>query len=83
MYSPRPDARVRAGVIHAAADDERGIESGGGQHGGDHRGGGGLAVRAGHGDAVFQAHQFGQHFGARNHGNFQAMRFDHFGIVAG
>ena len=75
-------ARGGADVIHAAADDERGIEAGRGQHGGGHRGGGGFAVRAGDGDAVFQAHQFGQHFRARNDGNFQPVRFDDFGIVA-
>ena len=60
------EARRGAGVIHAAADDEGGIEPGGAENRGDHRGGGGLAVRAGDGDAVFQAHQFGQHLGARN-----------------
>ena len=31
--------------------------------------------------AVFQAHQFGKQFGAWNHRDFQAVRFDHFDIV--
>ena len=50
----------------------------GGEDGGDHGGGGGLAVSAADGDAVFEAHEFGEHFGARNDGYFA---FDHFGIV--
>ena len=33
-------------------------------------------------DSVFQTHQFGEHFGARNDWNFQEMRFDNFRIVA-
>ena len=39
-------------------------------------------MRAGHRDAIFQAHQFGQHLGARNDGNLQPHRFRDFGIVA-
>ena len=37
--------------------------------------------RSGHGDAVFQAHEVGQHFGARDHRNFQAVRFEQFDVV--
>ena len=80
-YSPLPSARGGAGLIDAAADDERGIEMRGGQNGRDDGGGGGFAVRAGDGDAVFQAHQFGQHFRARDDRNFRLVRFDDFGIV--
>ena len=47
----------------------------------DHRGGGGLAVAAGDGDAVLQAHQLGQQFAARNHRNLQAARFLDFRIA--
>ena len=72
------EARRRAGVIDAPAHDEGGIEPGRAQDRGHHRGGGGLAVRAGDGDAVFQAHQFGEHLGARNDGNFQPRRFRRF-----
>ena len=43
--------------------------------------GGGLAVAAGHGDAVLQPHQLGQQFAARNHRNLQAARFLHLGIL--
>ena len=58
------EARVGAHGVDASADDDGGIEAPGGEHGGDHRGGGGLAVHAGDGDAVLQAHQLGQHLGA-------------------
>ena len=58
------EAGVRAHGIDAAADDHGGVESAGGEHCGDHRGGGGLAMHAGDGDAVLQAHEFGEHLGA-------------------
>ena len=76
------EARGRTDMIHAASHDERGIESRGGQDARGHRGRGGLAVRAGDGDPVFQAHQFREHFGARDDRNLVAMRLGHFGIVA-
>ena len=74
--------RVGAHRIDAAADDHRGIESAGGQHRRNHRRGRGLAVHAGDGDAVFQAHQLGQHLGALDHRNVLLVRGDDFGIVA-
>src|SRR5690242_2272 len=70
-----------SGLIDAAADDKCGIEMSGGQNGGDHRSRRGFAVGPGDGDAVFQAHQFGEHFGARDNRNFHVVRFDDFGIV--
>jgi hypothetical protein len=76
-----PDAGVRAGMVHAAAHDERRIEPGSGQHRGCHGSGGGLSMRAGDGDAVFQAHQLGEHFGARDHRNFQAVRLGNLDVV--
>ncbi len=69
-------------MIYAPTHDERGIKPGSGQDARRHRRGGGFPVRARDGDSVFQAHQFGQHFRARNHWNFQAVGFDHFRIVA-
>ena len=74
-------ARGGAGLIHPATDDEGGVEMRGGENGGDHRSGGGFAVSTADGDAVFEAHQFGKHFGARNHRNFTLVRFDDFGIL--
>ena len=40
---------------------------------GDHRGGGGFAVHAGDSDAVFEAHQLGQHLGSLNDGNLAGV----------
>src|SRR5580704_13295318 len=68
-------------MIHTAADNESGVKIRGREYGRDHRGSRRFAVRAGNGNAVFQAHQLRQHFGARNHGNFQAMRFDYFDVL--
>ena len=75
------EAGVGAHGIHASADHDGGIEAAGGKHGGDHRGGGGLAVHAGDRDAVLQAHQFGEHLGARNDGNVRGAGRGDFGIV--
>ena len=36
---------------------------------------------SGDGDAVFQAHQFGEHLGAGDHRDFHFVGFDDFGIV--
>src|SRR5580658_8852746 len=75
-------ARVRTGVIHAPADDESGIKARSRENRRDHRGGSSFSVRAGHRDAVFQAHQFREHFRARNHWNFQQMRFDYLYVIS-
>ena len=77
-----PEPGGCACMIHAAAHDECRVQAGGAQNGGDHGGAGRFAVRAGHGDAIFQAHQFSQHLGARNDRNFRARGFQEFGIVA-
>ena len=75
------DARVRAAHRRdLAADHHGGVDARVTQDGRDHRSGGGLAVAARDGDAVFQAHQLGEKFSARNHGNLQPARFLHFGI---
>src|ERR1700688_5195027 len=78
-----PFAQLRGGprLIYAAADDEGGIEMRCGQNRSDHGGGGGFSVGSGDGDAIFQAHQFGKHLGARNHRDFHFVRFDDFGIA--
>ncbi len=77
-----PQARGGAQMIHAASHNERGVKSGGGENTRGHRRGCCLAVSPGDGDAVFQSHQLGEHFRARNYGNFVAMRFGNLGIVA-
>ena len=42
----------------------------------------GLAMRAGHGDAVLEAHQLGQHLGARDHRNLQSPSLGDLGILS-
>ena len=59
-----------------------GSRSAGGEHRGDHGRRGGLAVHAGNGDAIFQAHQLGQHLGALDHRDVLLVRGDDLGIVA-
>jgi hypothetical protein len=44
-----------------------GSKAAGGQDSGHDGGGGGLAVGSGHGHAVFEPHELGQHFGPRDH----------------
>ena len=56
------------GVDDAAVDDGR-IEPGGVEQRRDQRSRRGLAVRAGDGDALLQAHQLGEHLGAPHDGN--------------
>ena len=77
-------AGIGAQGVNASADHDSGIEAATGEHCGHHAGGGGLAMHAGNGDAVFQAHQFGQHFRARDDrkmlgaggGDFRVVRLD-------
>ncbi len=64
-----------------AADNNGGIQTGVVQDGGNNGSGGGLAVAASNGDAVFQAHQFGQQLAARDHRNLQPPRFHQFRIA--
>src|SRR3546814_13525788 len=56
-------ARVCAGGEQLAADDEGRVEPAFGQHAGQQRGGGGLAVGAGDRDAAAEAHQLGRKSG--------------------
>ena len=64
--SPAPEAGVRPEGAGLAADDGGRIEPRLGEDHRDHRGGRGLAVAAGDGDAVLDAHQLAQHLGARD-----------------
>ena len=68
------------GVDDAAVDHGR-IEPAGVEQRGHQRGGGGLAVGAGDGDARFQPHQLGQHFGAPHHRQALGARGDQLGII--
>ena len=74
-------AGVGTGGGEFAADNEGGVEAGGGEDGGGEAGGGGFAVRTGDGDAVFEAHEFGQHQGAGDDGYLLREGGGHFGVV--
>src|SRR5713101_3390054 len=70
-----------AASIDATADDKCGIEMRRSENGSDNGGRGGFPVSAGHGDAVLEAHQFGQHFCAGDDRDLFLVRFDNFGVV--
>ena len=55
---------VRAVGVDDAAVDHGRVDPAGIEHRRDHRGGGGLAVRAGDRDGRLEPHQLGQHLGA-------------------
>ena len=70
------EAGVGAEGIDAATNDDGGVEAAGGENTGHHGGGGGFAVHAGDGDAVLEAHELGEHFGALDDGNFAGVGLD-------
>src|SRR5258708_3294673 len=69
-----------AGLIDSAADYKCGIEMRRREDRSDQGCGGGFAMSAANRDAVFQAHQLSQHFGARNYRNLKFVSFDDFRI---
>ncbi len=75
------EAGVGAHGVHAPADDDSRVETAGREDRRDHRSRRRLAVHAGDGNAVLEAHQFRQHFGARDYWNVQAAGFRDLGIV--
>ena len=77
-----PAPRVGAVGVDDAAVDDRRIEPGGVEQSRDQRGRRRLAVGAGDGDALLQAHQLGEHFGAAHDGNAAQPRGRQFRIVA-
>ena len=78
-------ARTELGVgtraVETPADDKGRVKPALGQHAGHQRGGGGLAVGAGNGNAALEPHQLGQHRGARHHRNMPRPRCQHLGVV--
>ena len=76
------EPRIGAVGVDDAAVDHGRIETAGIEQRGDQRGGRGLAVGAGDGDAAFQPHQLGQHLGAPHHRQALRARRDQFRIVA-
>jgi hypothetical protein len=59
--------RVAARLVEVAADGEGGVHAAGLHRDGEHRGGRGLPVRAGHGDAALAGHHRGQRHRTRQH----------------
>ena len=76
----RAKLRIRTQCIDAAADNHRRIETACSQHRGHHRCRRRLAMHSGNGDAVFEAHQLGQHLGALNDLNLALARLQDFRI---
>ena len=76
-----PEPRIGAVGVDDAAVDHRRVEAGAVEQRRDHRGGRGLAVGAGDGDAALQPHQFGQHLGAPHHRQALGARGDQLRIV--
>ena len=76
------EPRIGAVGVDDAAVDHGRIEAAGVEQGGDQRGRGGLAVRAGDGDAALQPHQLGQHLGAAHHRQALRARGGELRIVA-
>lgn len=72
---------VGAGALQVAADRVRRVEAQAGQGDREHRGGGGLAVRAGDGDRAQAVHQGGQRVGTVHHRHGQLRRADQLGVV--
>ena len=65
-----PPANYHGGIVAGMDQDSR-----------NHRSGGGLAVAPGYGDAVFEPHELGQHFGSRNHRNLPLLGLENFYVV--
>ena len=76
-----PQARIGSGAHQLATDHEGGVQAALGQHARHQRGGGRLAMRAGDGHALLQAHQLGQQHGTRDHGHTCGAGGQHFGVV--
>jgi hypothetical protein len=72
---------MRAVRFDATADDERRIEAAFREHARDETRRGGLAMRAGHRDALLEPHQFGEHECPRHDRHFRRARRLHFGVV--
>ncbi len=77
-----PELRVRPEGVHLPADHRGGIEAGVGEEVRRHRGGGGLPVRAGDGDAVLEPHELGEHLGPGDDRDLAPPRLHHLGVVA-
>ena len=64
-----PQARIGTRAVEPSTNYKSRVESGLGEHARHQAGGGGLAMGAGNGNALFEAHQLGEHQGAWHHWN--------------
>jgi hypothetical protein len=76
-----PEACVGAGGVEPAANDEGRVHAALGQNRRHQAGGGGLAVRAGDGDSLLEAHQLGKHLRTRHHRHLATARGEDFRVV--
>ena len=75
-----PEPRIRTHRVDPAADYDGRIQTAAGKNCGDHGGGRGFAVHAGHRDAIFQPHQLGQHLRPLDHRHVAGAGLDHLRI---
>ena len=68
-------------AIEASTNDKGRVQTGLCKHAGHQAGGGGLAMGAGNRNALLEAHQLGQHQGARHDGNVHLAGANHLGVV--
>ena len=73
--------RVGARAVQAPANHKSWVQTSLGQHAGHQAGGGGFAVGARNGNALFEAHQLGEHQGARHHWDVQFACAQHLGVA--
>ena len=77
-----PQTGIGAIGIDDAAIDDSGVKFTGIQQGRHQRGRGGLAMRSGNRHALFETHQFSEHFRAPHHRNALLPCGHQFGIIA-
>jgi len=78
---PRSVSAIGTILLDNPTYEEGGVASEMVEHGRDHGRGSGLAVRAGNGDALAEAHNLRQHHGARNYRNACLAGSQHFRII--
>ena len=67
--------------VDPSTHDHCGVEPAGAEDAGHHGSGRRFAMHAGDGDAVFEAHEFGQHFSALDDGNLAGAGLDDLGVA--
>ena len=73
--------RMARGTVQLPADHEGRVQATFRKQAGGQAGGRGLAMGAGDTDAETETHQFGEHLGARHHGDALFPRRQDFGVI--